>query len=123
MFRYLFPIVFLGLLVVCCSSALADEYSDKKLAETAVRESKDILLREMFGHYDVTRLEVIKIEDARERNGLKHDYGLVKATVQFSAKRNATKSSALKPRDVQVWQRNVSGLVVFTLRCPTGTRL
>jgi hypothetical protein len=54
----------------------------------------------MFGHYDVTRLEVTKIEGAHEHIGFQHDYGLVKPTVQFSAQEKRDEKFGAKPRVV-----------------------
>ncbi len=67
----------------------------RSIAEAAVRETKDIFSREMFGHYDVTHLEVVKIEGLREQVLPGRDYGLVKTKLQFSARRNATKNPSL----------------------------
>lgn len=36
-----------------------------------------MMSRELFGHYDLTNLAVLKIEDLRGRVSLGHDYGLV----------------------------------------------
>jgi hypothetical protein len=47
--------------------------------------------RELWGHYDIINLAVLKIEDLRGRISLGHGYGLVKVTLTFSAKRNTTK--------------------------------
>jgi hypothetical protein len=90
-------VVFLGFWAVCCTSALADENTDKKITESALRESRDIISRDLFGHYDLTKLAVLKSEDLRSRVSLGHDYGLMKVTLEFSAKRNTTKHPTLNP--------------------------
>ena len=90
-------IVFVSLWAVCCTSALADENTDKKITESALHEARDSIARELFGHYDLTKLAVLKIEDLQGRVSLGHDYGLVKVTLEFSAKRNATKHPTLNP--------------------------
>jgi hypothetical protein len=74
-----------------CPSALADEYTDNRITESALRETRDILSCELLGHYDITDLSVKRIEDLRGLGSLRHDYGLVKATLTFSTKRNTTK--------------------------------
>jgi hypothetical protein len=74
-----------------CPSALADEYTDNRITESALRETRDILSRKLLGHYDITDLSVKRIEDLRGLGSLRHDYGLVKATLTFSTKRNTTK--------------------------------
>lgn len=75
---------------VCYSSANASEYAQLKVAEYALQETRDILSRELFGHYDIIELEVLKISDRRILK--EHDYGLVKITLRLSAKRNATQN-------------------------------
>lgn len=80
---------------VCYSSANANEYAQLKVAEYALQETRDILSRELFGHYDISELEVLGISDRRIPR--EHDYGLVKVTLRFSAKRNATRKSDLNP--------------------------
>jgi hypothetical protein len=45
---------------VYCSSALADDNTDKQITESALRETRDIISRELFGHYDITNLAVVK---------------------------------------------------------------
>ena len=89
--------VFLSLWAVCSASALADENADKKITESALRETRDIMSRELFGHYDLTTLAVLKLEQLQGRVSLAHDYGLVKVTLEFSAKRNTTKHPSLNP--------------------------
>jgi hypothetical protein len=85
---------------VWCSSALADDYADKKVAESALAEARVILSRELWGHYDVADLAVERIEDLRNRiSSLGHDYGLLKVRLKFSAQRNTTKHPNLN-RDV-----------------------
>lgn len=86
-----FSIGFLSFWTACCSLALADEYTDKRLTESALQETRSILSRELLGHYDTVDLAVQKIEDLRNRISLNHDYGLVKVTLTFSTKRNTTK--------------------------------
>ncbi|MGH2360138.1 MAG: hypothetical protein ACRDGM_06300 [bacterium] len=68
--------------------------SDKKITESALQETRDIISRELFGHYDIDNLEVLKIEASL---GRERDYGLVKAILRFSTKRNATKHPTLNP--------------------------
>ena len=96
MLRYS-SIAFLTLWAVWGTSALADESIDRKITESALREARDIISSELFGHYDLTNLAVLKIVDIPERASLGHDYGLVKATLEFSAKRNMTKHPTLNP--------------------------
>ena len=77
------------------TSALADEGADRKIAESALREAGEIISSELFGHYDLTHLAVLKSEEVPGCVSLGQDYGLVKATLEFSAKRNTTKHPTL----------------------------
>jgi len=81
--------------LICCAvygaAALADETTDKRITEDALRETRDIILRELFGHYDITDLGVLKIEALPDRIHRGRDYGLMMVTLRFSTKRNATK--------------------------------
>lgn len=90
-------IVFVSSWAVCCTSVLADENTDRKITESALRETRDIVSRELFGHYDLTNLAVLKIEDLQGRVSLGHDYGLMKVTLEFSAKRSGAKHPTLNP--------------------------
>ena len=86
---------FLWVCAAYCSSALADEPTDRRITESALREARDILSRELFGHYDVTDLEVLKVETFGDRMHRERDYGLVTVTLRFSTTRNATKHPGL----------------------------
>jgi len=81
--------------LVCCTGycpfALADETTDRQITESALRETRDVISRELFGHYDITSLVVLKIEPLPDRIHRGRDYGLVTVTLRFSTKRNATK--------------------------------
>jgi len=85
--------------LICCtvsgSFALADETTDRQINESALRETRDIMSRELFGHYDITNLVVLKIEALQDRIHRGRDYGLVTVTLRFSTKRNATKHPSL----------------------------
>jgi hypothetical protein len=89
--------VFLTLWAVCSTPAVADENADKSITESALRDTRDIMSSEPYGHYDLTNLAVLKTEDAQGHVSLGQDYGLVKVTLEFSAKRNTTKHPTLNP--------------------------
>lgn len=89
--------VFLSVLTVYWSPAVADDKTDRQITESALRESRDIVSRELFGHYDITNLAVLKVEALPARIRLGHDYGLVTATLAFSTQRNTTKHPSLNP--------------------------
>lgn len=93
----LFLKVVVSLWIAYCSSAFADENTDKKITDSALRETRDLISRELFGHYDVTTLTVLRIEHLSDRMSLGHDYGLMKVILKFSATRNTTKSPNLNP--------------------------
>jgi hypothetical protein len=71
-----FSILFLSLYIVHCSCAFADDNADKQIIASALRETRDIISRELFGHYDITNLVVLKIEALQDRIQLGRDYGL-----------------------------------------------
>jgi hypothetical protein len=91
-------IVFFGTFTMYCSCAAADDSIDRQVTESALREARDIISRELFGHYDITDLVVLKVEPLPGRSHLAHDYGLVTATLAFSTQRNATKHPSLNPQ-------------------------
>lgn len=113
-------IVFLSVWAVCCTSALADEDTEKKISEAALREARDIMSRELFGHYDLTNLAVLKTEDLRGRVSLGHDYGLVKVTLEFSAKRNTTKHPSLNPNMFEPGSAMCQGWLYLHCGVPIG---
>ena len=84
-------VVFLVFWTVCCSLAFADDHIDRKITEAALQETREIILNEMFGHYDVTDLVVLRMDGLQGRISLGHDYALMRITLKFSTKRNATK--------------------------------
>jgi len=71
--------------------AHADEHVEKLITESALHEARGILSRELLGHYDISDLAVQKSEDFPALTSFGHDYGLVKVTLAFATKRNATK--------------------------------
>jgi hypothetical protein len=89
--------VLASLAAVWGSPVRADDVTDRKIADAALRESRDLVARDLFGHYDLTELEVVKVEDLRGRVSAERDYGLVRVTLRFAAKRNATRSPSLSP--------------------------
>ena len=115
-----FSIVFLSFCAVFCTSAFADDNTNKHIAESALRETRDILSRELFGHYDVTDVAVLKFEDLRDRMPLKRDYGLVKVTLEFSAKRNATKHPTLNSKMFDPDNAMCQGWLYLHCGIPTG---
>ena len=67
----------------------------KIVSENAEREAKEIISRDLYGHYDILSLKVLKTEGIGSQLG--RDYGLVKVTLSFSTKRNATQNQTLNP--------------------------
>jgi len=66
-------------------------------SDIAERAAKEILSGELFGHYDLTTLSVLRVEGLRERLAHEPDYGLVKVVLAFSSRRNATRNPSLNP--------------------------
>ena len=91
------PIILLALLTASCSSALVADETDKPIIESALREAREIISDELFGHYDITSLVALKSEPLRDLDLPATDYGLVAVKLTFSAKRNATKHRDLNP--------------------------
>lgn len=102
------------------SSALADENTGRKITEAALRETRDIVSRELFGHYDLTNLAVLKIEDLRGRVRLGQDYGLVKVTLEFAAKRNNSKHPSLNPNMFEPGNAMCQGWLYLHCGVPLG---
>jgi hypothetical protein len=47
---------------MCGSFAFADDAAFKPIADAAQREARDIISSELFGHYDITDLAVVRTE-------------------------------------------------------------
>ena len=92
-----FSIVFLIISMAYCSDASADDNIYKQLTESGLREGREIISSELFGHYDITSLVVVRAEVLQSRPHLGHDYGLATVTLTFSTKRNAAKHPNLNP--------------------------
>lgn len=93
----LLSLVLWGVGAVYCASALADDSADQRIINAGLWEGQDILSRELFGHYDIASLVVLKTEPLQSRSDPERDYGLVTITLAFSTKRNATRSPNLNP--------------------------
>jgi hypothetical protein len=113
-------IVFLTVCTMYCSSALADDNTEKGITESALRETRDIMARELFGHYDITNLAVLKIEALPGRMHLGHDYGLVSVTLTFSTKRNTTKHPNLSPAMFEPGSAMCQGWLYLHCGVPVG---
>ena len=113
-------VVFVSVCAVGGTPALADEQADKNITEAASREARDLVSRELFGHYDLTHLAVLTIEGLRGRVPLAHDYGLVNATLEFSAKRNTTKHPALNPNMFEPGNAMCQGWLYLHCGIPIG---
>jgi len=92
----------------------------RKITESALHETRDIISRELFGHYDLTDLAVLKIEDLQGRVSLAHDYGLVKVKLEFSAKRNTTKHPTLNPNMFEPGNAMCQGWLYLHCGIPIG---
>ena len=103
-----------------CTSALADDNSDRSITESALRETRSIISRELFGHYDLTHLAVLRVEGLRGRVSLEHDYGLMRVTVEFSANRNHTKHPTLNPNMFEPGSAMCQGWLYLHCGVPIG---
>jgi hypothetical protein len=112
-------LVFLSFGALSWASALADGNTDRKITESALREARDIISRELFGHYDLTNLVVRKFE-ALQGVSLGHDYGLVRVTLEFSAKRNLTKHPTLNPNMFEPGSAMCQGWLYLHCGVPNG---
>lgn len=91
------PIVFSLVSTACCFPALADDNAYKRIAESGLREAREIISSELFGHYDVTELAVLKVEPLPSPAQPGGNYGLATVTLAFSTRRNATRHPDLNP--------------------------
>ena len=89
--------VLLVLWTVYCSFAFGNDDTYKQIAESGLRETRDIISSKLFGHYDVENLTVLTIEPLQSRAYVQQDYGLAMVTVAFRTKRNATRHPDLNP--------------------------
>lgn len=113
-------ILFLSFFTLHGSSALAEENTDRKITAAALRETRDIISRELFGHYDATTLAVLRIEHLPDRMSLGHDYGLVKVILEFWATRNTTKSPNLNPNVFEPGNAMCQGWLYLHCGVPVG---
>jgi hypothetical protein len=105
------------------TSALADGDIDTRITESALRETRDIISRELFGHYDLTKLAVLRVEDVRGRMTLGPDYGLVKVTLEFAGKRNTTRHPTLNPSLFEPGNTMCQGWLYLHCGVPIGHAL
>ncbi len=82
---------------IFCVSAVAENETERQITDSVLQETRDIISRELYGHYDVTSLTVLDIVALPDRLHLGQDYGLVKVALAFSTKRNTTRSPNLNP--------------------------
>src|SRR5262245_13117731 len=74
--------------------AHAEDDALAPIAEAAVREAREIIATDLFGHYDVVGLRVVSVEPLKD---LQESYGVAAATLDFSTTRNATRHASLNP--------------------------
>lgn len=114
----------LSVLVLCWTlgpaASFAQEGLQQKLAQAALREARAIFNGEMFGHYDLTKLEIEKLEDLRRRISSERDFGLVRVTLDFSAKRNKTRHSGLNPKMFEPKSPMCNGTLYLHCKVPVG---
>jgi hypothetical protein len=79
------------------ASALADDNTYERISASGLQEAREIISSELFGHYDITNLVVLKTEVLQGRGQPGRDYGLASVTLTFSTRRNATRHPSLNP--------------------------
>jgi len=84
-------------LCALAAAAVPVRSADGKISDAALAETRDILSRELFAHYDVVALRVLKIDDLHHAMQAERRYGLARATLEFSARRNHSRSSSFNP--------------------------
>ena len=73
--------------------ALADDGAMAPAADAALREAREILATEMFGHYDVVRLDLVGVEPLEDQE----QRSLATVILAFSTRRNASRHESLNP--------------------------
>jgi hypothetical protein len=112
--------VLLGLSLVYGSPAFADGDADKKITESALREARDLIARELFGHYDITTLEVVKVDAPAGGAQFGQDYGLATVTLKFWTKRNGTRHPSLNPAMFEPGAAMCQGWLYLHCGVPAG---
>ena len=113
-------LVFIIYCTVYGSSALADEATEKRIAESALREARDIISSELFGHYDLTELVVRKVEAFPDRIRRGPDHGLMTVTLAFSSRRNTTKHPSLNAAMFEPGNAMCQGWLYLHCGVPVG---
>lgn len=90
-------IVLLFGLCALAAAAIPVRSEDGNVTDAALAEARDILSRELFTHYNVVALRVLKVDDLRHALQTERRYGLVKATLEFSARGNHSRSPSFNP--------------------------
>jgi hypothetical protein len=113
-----------NVLVLClgalASAALAARSFDAEIADAALAETRDVLSRELFAHYDVVALRVLKIEDLRHAMRAERQYGLARATLEFSARRNHSRSPSFSPSMFEPGHPMCQGWLYLHCGVPAG---
>ena len=103
-----------------CSGALGYDDAYKPIAESGLREARDIIARDLFGHYDVTDVAVLDVEPVPPGSALRQDYGLARVTLAFSTKRNATRFPGLNPAMFEPGSPRCAGGLYLHCGVPAG---
>jgi hypothetical protein len=115
-----FCVVFLVISMAHCFCVLADENAQKQITESGLREAREIISSELFGHYDITHLEILKIEPFQSRAQPGRDYGLATVTLTFSTKRNAARHPNLNPAMFEPASPMCKGWLYLHCAVPVG---
>lgn len=107
-------------LCALASAAVAAGSADGTITDAALAETRDVLSRELFAHYDVVALRVLKIEDLRHAMQAERRYGLARATLEFSARRNHSRSSSFNPTMFEPGHPMCQGWLYLHCGVPAG---
>lgn len=102
------------------SAAVPAASADGKITEAALAETRDILSRELFAHYDAVALKVLKIDDLGRAMQAERRYGLARATLEFSAKRNHSRSASFNPSMFEPGHAMCQGWLYLHCGVPAG---
>lgn len=113
-------IVFWVISTACCFPALADDNTYKRIVESGLRQAREIISSELFGHYDITELAVLKVEPNQSPAQSGGNYGLATVTLAFSTKRNATRHPNLNPAMFEPGSPMCKGWLYLHCGVPAG---
>src|SRR5574341_2040185 len=113
-------IIFMSFWTLYCALALAEDSFNRQIVESVLREARDIISRELFGHYDITSLAVLNVQALQPSMHPARDYGLVMVTLTFATKRNTAKHPNLNPDMFEPGNAMCQGWLYLHCGVPVG---